>query len=65
MTNAMFILRIVITLIGYGLIIGGFLLFGDFLPEDVMYLDMVVSCLIFTQLPVLLYFPLINLIYEK
>ena len=61
MTNAMFILRIVITLIGYGLIIGGFLLFGDFLPEDVMYLDMVVSCLIFTQLPVLLYFPLINL----
>lgn len=61
MAISLFILRIVITLIGYGLIIGGFLLFGDCLPKDVMYLDMVVSCLIFTQLPLLLFFPLINL----
>ena len=53
--------RIFVSILGYGLIIGGFMVFGDSMPEDIKYLDMVVCCLLFTQLPLLFFIPLINL----
>ncbi len=57
----MLAMRIFITLLGYGLIIGGFIVFGDFLPTDVRYLDMAICCLLFSSLPFLYFRPLINL----
>ena len=41
--------NILAILLGYGLIIGGFLVFGDSLEDKVKILDIIVSCLIFTQ----------------
>lgn len=48
------------TLLGYGLIIGGFLVFGESLEDKVKILDIIVSCLIFTQFVQFSLFPLIN-----
>lgn len=48
-------------LLGYGLIIGGFVVFGESLENRVKILDIVVSCVIFTQFVQFLIFPLINL----
>lgn len=47
-------------LLGYGLIIGGFIIFGESLENKVKILDIVVSCVIFTQFVQFLIFPLIN-----
>lgn len=60
MKNAILFFKLFVTLLGYGLIIGGFIVFGESIPEDVRYLDMVVTCLLYTQLPLLFFFPLIN-----
>lgn len=47
-------------LLGYGLIIGGFLVFGESLEDKIKILDIIVSCLIFTQFVQFSLFPLIN-----
>ena len=52
--------NILAILLGYGLIIGGFLVFGDSLEDKVKILDIIVSCLIFTQFVQFSLFPLIN-----
>lgn len=53
--------NILAILLGYGLIIGGFLIFGESLENKVKILDIIVSCLIFTQFVQFSLFPLINL----
>lgn len=52
--------NILAILLGYGLIIGGFLVFGESLENKVKILDIIVSCLIFTQFVQFSLFPLIN-----
>ena len=52
--------NILAILLGYGLIIGGFLVFGDSLEDKVKILDIIVSCLIFTQFVQFSVFPLMN-----
>lgn len=52
--------NILAILLGYGIIIGGFLVFGDSLEDKVKILDIIVSCLIFTQFVQFSLFPLIN-----
>lgn len=52
--------NILAILLGYGLIIGGFLVFGESLEDKVKILDIIVSCLIFTQFVQFSLFPLIN-----
>lgn len=47
-------------LLGYGLIISGFLIFGESLEDKVKILDIFVSCLIFTQFVQFSVFPIIN-----
>ena len=47
-------------LLGYGIIIAGFVLFGESLKDEVRILDIVVSCLVFTQLVEFFFFPLID-----
>lgn len=47
-------------LLGYGLIIGGFLVFGESLEDKIKIQDIIVSCLIFTQFVQFSLFPLIN-----
>ena len=47
-------------LLGYGIIIAGFVLFGASLEDDVRILDIVVSCVIYTQLVEFFFFPLID-----
>lgn len=48
-------------LLGYGLIVASFILFGTSLEISVLILDIIVSLLIFTQFALHLFFPLINL----
>lgn len=52
--------NILAILLGYGLIIGGFLVFGESLENKVKILDIIGSCLIFTQFVQFSLFPLIN-----
>ena len=52
--------NILAILLGYGLILGGFLVFGESLENKVKILDIIVSCLIFTQFVQFSLFPLIN-----
>lgn len=52
--------NILAILLGYGLIIGGFLVFGESLENKVKILDIIVSCLIFTQFVQFTLFSLIN-----
>ena len=47
-------------LLGYGIIIAGFILFGASLNDEVRILDIVVSCVMFTQLAEFFFFPLID-----
>ena len=49
-------------LLGYGLIIGGFVVFGESIEDNVKILDIIVSCLIFTQFVQFTIFRLVNLI---
>lgn len=48
-------------LLGYGLIIGGFVIFGAALDDKVRVLDIIAACLIFTQFVLFSVFPLVNL----
>lgn len=48
-------------LIGYGLIIAGFIVFGESLEKNILILDIIMSCLIFTLLAQVTFFPLVNL----
>jgi len=52
--------KLLTILLGYGLIIGGFLLFGSMLDDNIKLLDIVVSCVIFTQFAEFFFFPLID-----
>lgn len=52
--------NILAILLGYGLIIGGFFVFGESLEDKVKIMDIIVSCLIFTQFVQFSLFPLIN-----
>lgn len=55
------IYRILVILLGYALIIGGFILFGESLENDIKILDIVASCFVYTQFIQFMIFPLINL----
>ena len=52
--------NILAILLGYGLIIGGILVFGESLENKIKILDIIVSCIIFTQFVQFSLFPLIN-----
>lgn len=53
--------KVLAILLGYGLIIAGFIVFGTSMADNVRILDIVVSCLIFTQFVEFLFVPLVNL----
>lgn len=53
--------NILAILLGYGLIIGSFIIFGESLEDRVKILDIIASCFIFTQFVQFMLFPLINL----
>ena len=55
------IYNILAIILGYGLIIGGFIVFGESLETKIIILDIIVSCLIFAQFVQFTLFPLINL----
>lgn len=59
--SAKHIYRLLAIFLGYGLIICGFFVFGENLPKDTKYLDIFMSCLIFTQFVEFILFPLVNL----
>lgn len=47
--------------LGYGLIIGGVLVFGEGLEQRIQVLDIVVLCVLFSQFAFFTFFPLVNL----
>lgn len=55
------IYNLLATLLGYGLIIAGFIVFGESLERNIKILDIVVCCLVFSQFSMFTLFPLINL----
>ena len=55
------IYQIMALILGYGLIIGGFIIFGDSLNDNIKILDIIVSCLIFTQGAQITLFPMIRM----
>lgn len=59
--NAKKIYRALAILLGYGLIIACFILFGQSLEKNVRILDIIITCLVFTQFAMFTIFPLINL----
>lgn len=59
--NARKIYSALAIILGYGLIITGFVLFGQSIEQHVRVLDIVVTCLVFTQFALFTVFPLINL----
>lgn len=54
-----------IVLLGAGLIIGGFLIWGDNLEPKVKYLDIVVSLVLFSQYAMMGFFPMIDTSKEE
>lgn len=60
MKNALAIYKALALILGYGLIIACFIIFGAALETKVLVLDIIVSCLIFTQFVPFLFMPLIN-----
>ena len=58
--NAKTFFSIATILLGYGLIIGGFTLFGKSLENEIKILDIVVSCLLFTTTVRFYFFPWID-----
>ena len=48
-------------LIGFGMIIGGFIVFGGALPTNIRVLDIIVSCMVFFQVCELFFFPMVNM----
>ena len=59
--NAKTIYKILAHLLGYGLIIGGFIIFGDAIETKTRVMDIIISCLIYTQLVEFTIFPMVNL----
>ncbi len=59
--NAASIYRVLAILLGYSLIISGFLVFGKSLEDNVKVLDIVVSCSVFTQFAQFIVFRLVRL----
>ncbi len=59
--NAKKIYRALAILLGYGLIIACFILFGQSLEKNVRILDIIITCLVFTQFAMFTIFPLVNL----
>ena len=59
--SAKHIYRLLAIFLGYGLIICGFFVFGENLQKETKYLDIFMSCLIFTQFVEFTLFPLVNL----
>lgn len=59
--NAKKIYRALTILLGYGLIIACFILFGQSLEKNVRILDIIITCLVFTQFAMFTIFPLVNL----
>ncbi len=59
--NAKKIYRTLAILLGYGLIIACFILFGQSLEKNVRILDIIITCLVFTQFAIFTIFPLLNL----
>ena len=53
--------EILAIIIGYGLIIMGFVLFGENLKLNIMILDIIMACFIFTQFVEFILVPMINL----
>lgn len=53
--------RLVALLLGYAIIIGAFILWCGFLPSDVMILDMVMLCVIFSVFAEVFFLPMVNL----
>jgi len=54
------IFGILAILLGLGLIIGGFIIFGDSLEDKVRVLDIIVSCVIYIQLIGIAVFPIVD-----
>lgn len=52
--------KLLAILLGYGLIVASFIVFGSSLSDNVRILDIVVSCVIFTQAVEFLFVPLVN-----
>lgn len=52
--------HVLAALLGYALIIGGFVVFGSALDSDVRLLDVVVACVVFTQAVLMSAFPIID-----
>lgn len=52
--------KIVTILLGYGLVIGGYLLFGASLSDRVRVLDIIVSCVVLTQFVEFFLFPFVD-----
>ena len=59
--NAKSIYKTLVILLGYGLVIAGFVLLGAGLDNKVKTLDIIASCLIITQFMEFTLFPLVNL----
>ena len=57
---ALIIYKIITLIFGYGLIIGGFIIFGDSLDERIKILDIIISCIIFTQSAIIALFPMVD-----
>lgn len=55
------IYNLLATLLGYGLIIAGFIVFGESLENNIKILDIAVCCLVFSQFCMFTLFPLVNL----
>ena len=62
---ATIILKILTLILGYGLVIGSFFLFGENIEKNVFILDIVVSCIIFTNFAHILLLPMVNLKKEE
>lgn len=58
--NAKSFYNVLAILLGYGLIIASFIIFGESLDTNIKILDIVVSCFIFTQFTQFSLFPMIN-----
>lgn len=58
--NANIVYRIFSILLGIGLIIGGFIAYGESLETNVLILDVVASCIVYAQFVELLVFPMIR-----
>ena len=48
-------------LIGLGMIIGGFVVFGAALPTDIRVMDIIVSCMVYFQVCELFFFPMVDM----